>query len=177
MESTSEPWITTPAFNTWSRISRRETSSPEIPTGATDSKSFFIGDKRIRGPGAIYFDAAGAAPFLHKTLQRRVPLLAPGTGNQKCGLPEQVGLYTADLAAGRRVQGNFLQFRRKFTQAGIVVLRPSRQPRRFVLEIFLAGAHLRGRFRGRRLLGKDLHSPLIGIGRSEEHTSELQPGG
>src|SRR5262245_35284565 len=164
MESTSEPWITTPAFKTWSRISRRETSSPEIPTGATDSKSFCIGDKRIRRPGAIYFDAAGAAPFLHKTLQRRVPLLAPGTRNQKCGLPEQVGLYTADLAAGRRVQGNFLQFRRKFTHAGIVVLRPSRHPSCFVLEIFLARAYFRRRFRGRGLLSKDLHAPLIGTG-------------
>src|SRR5215471_17657096 len=130
--------MTTPAFNTWSRISRRETSSSEAPVRATDSNSFCIGNKRIRRPGAIYFDAAGAAPFLHKALQCLVPLLAPPAGNQKCSLPKQVGLHAADLAAGRRVRRYLFQLRGQLAQARIITIRASLQPRCLLLKIFFA---------------------------------------
>src|SRR5260221_8662711 len=99
-EITSEPWITTPELSTWSRISRRETSSSPPPRTPTVSKSFCIGDKRVRRPWPIYFDAPLPVPPLYKILQHLVPLLALGARHQKRRLPLQVGLRSAYLAAG-----------------------------------------------------------------------------
>src|SRR5437868_7809518 len=100
----------TPEFRTWSRISRRETScSP--PRTSTDSKSFGIRDKRIRRPRPIYFDAPPPVPPLHKIFQDLVPLFPFVARDQKRGLPQQVGLRSAHLAAGRGIRGDLGQRR------------------------------------------------------------------
>src|ERR1700731_460786 len=108
-EITSEPWITTPEFSTWSRISRRETSSSPPPRTPTVSKSFCIRDKRVRRPRPIYFDAPLPVPPLYKILQHLVPLLAFGARHQKGRLPKQVGLRSAYFAAGRGIRRNLGQ--------------------------------------------------------------------
>src|SRR5215469_10759047 len=151
--------MTTPAFRTWSRISRSEISSSEVPVTATASKSFCIRNKRIRGPGPIHFDAPGPAPFLHKILQGPVPLFAPGTWNQECGLPQQIRLHSADLAAGRGICGYLLQLSRELPQAGIIAFRAAFQPGCFVLKVFFARPDLLRRLWSRLPFRKDLYSP------------------
>src|SRR5258708_33806745 len=131
---TSDPWITTPEFRTWSRISRRETSSSPPPSTATDSKSFGIRDKRVRRPWPIYFDAPLPVPPLYKILQHLVPLLAFGARHQKCRLPKKVGLRSAYFAAGRGIRGNLAQRRRQFLQFTIIALRTLLQSGRFRLQ-------------------------------------------
>src|SRR5690242_12077907 len=102
--------MTTPEFRTWSRISRRETSSSP-PRTSTDSKSFGIRDKRIGWPRPIYFDAPPPVPPLHKISQDLVPLLPFVAGNKKSRLPQQVGLGPAHLAAGGGIGGDLGQRR------------------------------------------------------------------
>src|SRR5260221_1341491 len=113
-EITSEPWITTPELSTWSRISRSETSSSPPPRTPTVSKSFCIGDKRVRRPRSIYFDAPLPVPPLYKILQRLVPGLALGAWHQKRRLPQQVRLRATYLAAARGISGNLAQRRCPF---------------------------------------------------------------
>src|SRR5437899_402760 len=137
-EITSDPWITTPAFKTWSRISSRETSSPPLPISSTDSKSVGIRDKRVWRPGAIYFDAPLPFPSLDKFLQLLVPLLAPGARDQKGGLPQQVGLCSAYLAARRGIGCNLSQRLRQLAQLLITAGRALLQTCRFLLQILFA---------------------------------------
>src|SRR5579864_7464072 len=84
-EITSDPWITTPEFSTWSRISRRETSSSP-PSVSKVSKSFGIRDKRVRRPWPIYFDAPLPVPPLHNISGTARQTQAVGPSAEKfCG--------------------------------------------------------------------------------------------
>src|SRR5258708_5884276 len=158
---TSDPWITTPEFRTWSRISRRETSSSPPPSTATDSKSFGIRDKRVRRPWPINFDAPLPVPPLHKIFERLVPLPAFGARHQKRGLPQQVGLRAAYLAAGRGFGGNLAQRGRQFLRFLVITFWTFLQTRRFLLQIFFARACFCYRYSGNLTLRKHLYTPLV----------------
>src|SRR5579864_265173 len=155
--------MTTPAFRTWSRISRRETSSSP-PRTSTDSKSVGIRDKRIRRPWPIYFDAPPPVPPLHKILQNLVPLLALVARNKKRGLPQQVGLRSAHLTAGRRIRGDLGQRRCQLLQFRVIPFRTRFQPRRLLLQIFFAGARRGDGDRRSLSINKHLDAPFVAAG-------------
>src|ERR1043166_1009465 len=119
-------------------ISSRETSSSPGSFNVIGSKSLGIRDKRIRRPGAIYFDAAEVLPPSHKLTQNFVPLLAAAARNQERCLPDQAGLCPAHLAAGRSITCHFFQRCGKFLYFRIITLRALLDLRRFLLQIFPA---------------------------------------
>src|SRR5580765_7957228 len=160
-EITSDPWITTPAFKTWSRISSRETSSSPPPISSTDSKSVGIRDKRVRRPRPIYFDAPLPFPPLHKILQYLVPLFPLRARDQESRLPKQVGLRSAYLPAGRGIDCNLFQRRRQLAQLLIAALRAFLQACRLLLQVLFPGPRLAHGDRRCRTLRKNLHAPLF----------------
>src|ERR1044071_4771412 len=155
--------MTTPEFSTWSRISRRETSSSP-PRISTDSKSVGIRDKRIRRPRPIYFDAPPPLPPLYKILQDPVPLPAFVARNQKRGLPQQISLRAAHLAAGRGVRRDLAHPVGKVLQLLVVAFRTRFQPRRLLLQILLARPRRRRGDRRRLSLSNYLHAPFVATG-------------
>src|SRR5579859_179252 len=119
-------------------ISSSETSSSPGSLSVMDWKSFGIGNKRIRRPRAIYFDAAQPLPPFHKFTQNFFPLPAAAARHQKRGLPHQAGLCATDLAAGRSIGCNFLQRSGKFREFRIAAVGPLLDLRSFLLQILLA---------------------------------------
>src|SRR6266853_113269 len=163
-EITSDPWMTTPAFKTWSRISSRETSASPGSFRVTGSKSIGIGNKRIRRPGAIYFDAPHPVPPLYKLTQDLVPLFTAAPRHQESGLPQQTGLRSTHLSGGRCIGGNFLQRRCELAQFWVVTLRTLFDLRSFLLQVLLARPYSAPRRGLRRFFPKYFYAPLIGVG-------------
>src|SRR3954463_11904658 len=98
---TSEPWITTPEFSTWSSTSSSEISLSGPPVATSSSGSAGMrAHERVGRPGTGGFDASLVSPAPRKFREDVIPLLAVAPAQQKRGLPLQAALPAADLTAG-----------------------------------------------------------------------------
>src|SRR3954470_18840584 len=100
MEMTSEPWMTTPEFSTWSSTSSSEISLSGPPVATSSSGSAGMrAHERVGRPRAGGFDAPLVSPAARKFGEDVIPFLAVTAAQQETRLPFESTLPATDLAA------------------------------------------------------------------------------
>src|SRR3954468_14683942 len=89
--------MTTPELRTWSRMSRRESSSLPSPPSTMALGLAILVHEGVRRPGACAFDASAAFPCAGKSLENLLQLFLLGAPDEERSLPFEVRAAAADL--------------------------------------------------------------------------------